>query len=394
MKKTDIAEEVVGPAAGSGALVPLEPMLRIRGGLDALAKEARVFDLTVKAEEKAARELRRRCVSLRSSLDEAYETVNRPLLDTQKAARKLLAELKDAILKIEAPVDEAIKAAEAEAERLRRARLEAEAARIAGLRQRIILTFVDPLLRLDGLSADELGAIGQKLATAATDDFGDLAAEAETQRKYAVERVLTRQATRIVEEREAAERAEARRREAAEAAERRKAEEAERAERQRIADAEQAERERANAEEAKRLAHERAAFAEEQRQANDRRAGELREWQQRVEREQAEQRAKDEAARKERERLAAEEAQRRREIEETRERIARAAPTMLAALRMTDDSLDALMDGKLVADDMLGTLLQVRAAIEEATGEKAAALLVVAPMPVPVGPGAPLGLGV
>ena len=95
------------------------------------------FDLrTVKGNEEA-RQARKALVSLRSRTDEAYSNWNAPILEQQKAARSLRDSIKAEIQKIEAPIDEQIKADEARREAERRAREEAEAARLTAIRARL-----------------------------------------------------------------------------------------------------------------------------------------------------------------------------------------------------------------------------------------------------------------
>lgn len=95
------------------------------------------FDLrTVKGNDEA-RQARKALVSLRSRTDEAYSNWNAPILEQQKAARSLRDSIKAEIQKIEAPIDEQIKADEARREAERRAKEEAEAARLAGIRARL-----------------------------------------------------------------------------------------------------------------------------------------------------------------------------------------------------------------------------------------------------------------
>lgn len=95
------------------------------------------FDLrTVKGNDEA-RQARKALVSLRSRTDEAYSNWNAPILEQQKAARSLRDSIKAEIQKIEAPIDEQIKADEARREADRRAKEEAEAARLSAIRARL-----------------------------------------------------------------------------------------------------------------------------------------------------------------------------------------------------------------------------------------------------------------
>lgn len=137
MSEAEVADQVVdGPSRGT-ALSPLSPLERIKAGLVQLATEAKPFDVTTSAGEKAARVFRAKCVSLRTAVDEAYETVNRPLLAVQRDARALRDDVKAQVAALEEPVNAQIKAEEArrEVERIRKA--EVEASRIAALHTRI-----------------------------------------------------------------------------------------------------------------------------------------------------------------------------------------------------------------------------------------------------------------
>lgn len=124
------------PPAASTSLAVFDP---IQAGLAELRQRYGnvAFDLrTVKGNEEA-RQARKALVSLRSRADDAYTTWNAPILEQQKAARALRDSIKAEIQKIEAPIDEQIKADEARREAERRAREEAEAARLAGIRTRL-----------------------------------------------------------------------------------------------------------------------------------------------------------------------------------------------------------------------------------------------------------------
>lgn len=95
------------------------------------------FDLrTVKGNDEA-RQARKALVTLRSRTDDAYSNWNAPILEQQKAARTLRDSIKAEIQKIEAPIDEQIKADEARRDAERRAKEEAEAARLTAIRARL-----------------------------------------------------------------------------------------------------------------------------------------------------------------------------------------------------------------------------------------------------------------
>lgn len=122
--------------APSTSLAVFDP---IQAGLSELRQRYGnvAFDLrTVKGNDEA-RQARKALVSLRSRADDAYTTWNAPILEQQKAARAMRDSIKAEIQKIEAPIDEQIKADEARREAERRAKEEAEAARLAAIRARL-----------------------------------------------------------------------------------------------------------------------------------------------------------------------------------------------------------------------------------------------------------------
>lgn len=128
----ETADEVVDAASSSTAVSTLGPLEKIRAGLALLAAEPRNFDVTTTAGDKAARQFRARCVSLRTSIDDAYETVNRPMLATQRKARELRDGIKAGVKALEDPVDAAIVAQE-QAKAVEKARREqAERERVLG----------------------------------------------------------------------------------------------------------------------------------------------------------------------------------------------------------------------------------------------------------------------
>jgi IgA-specific serine endopeptidase len=124
----ETADEVVEAEQGGTALISLEAMEKIAAGLALLSAESRDFDVTTTVGEKAARQYRAKCVKLRTSLDKAYETVNRPMLDAQAKARKLLKDITASVKELEEPVDALIVAEETRkaAEKARREQIERE----------------------------------------------------------------------------------------------------------------------------------------------------------------------------------------------------------------------------------------------------------------------------
>jgi hypothetical protein len=124
----ETADEVVDAVSTSTAVSTLGPLEKIRAGLATLAAEPRTFDVATTAGDKAARQFRARCVALRTSIDDAYEAVNRPMLESQRKARELRDQIKADVKAIEDPVNSDIVAQEAikTVEKARREQLERE----------------------------------------------------------------------------------------------------------------------------------------------------------------------------------------------------------------------------------------------------------------------------
>lgn len=341
----NIADEVLD-APITTEIAPLAPLDKIKAGLTELASQAITFDLATTAGEKAARALRAKCVSLRTSTDDAYETINRPILQTQRDARALRDTIKAEVLKIETPLDVAIKALEAEKEAAKKAKEEAERQRVEAIQERIaeIRGAVNACAHAgSALIAEHIGDVGRITIDGSFDEYATAAQRAkdETLAKLAemrgaakareeaeAARLAQFEAQRIENERIKAEQEAERARLKAEAdriAEERRKADAERAEQDRIArEARQAEeraaREAAAAEQA-RIDEQRAALRREQDEADARRRAEA----------QAEQERLDAIAKAERERLAAEQAEADRKAAEARAAADREAAEKRAA---------------------------------------------------------------
>jgi hypothetical protein len=178
------ADEVVDAVSTSTAVTALTPLERLHDGIVALHEAAAAVDLTpaalaTVAGDKAVRAIRAKCVALRTRVDEAYETVNRPLLDTQKRARRLAAEIKEAIAAVEDPADAAIKADEARRDRERKARAAAEEQRRAALRARIDSIAGLARRAVGKGSADITEKIRIATAQEIGDDFADMKSDAQ-----------------------------------------------------------------------------------------------------------------------------------------------------------------------------------------------------------------------
>lgn len=130
-ESSNVADEVVDAAPVTTEVALIGPLRKIELGLDALRADlaGKTFDLKTVAGDKAARQGRAKCVSLRASADTAYETANKPVLKAQKDARDLRDRIKKEVLEVEEPLNAAIVADEQ-----RRAAERAEAARIEAAR--------------------------------------------------------------------------------------------------------------------------------------------------------------------------------------------------------------------------------------------------------------------
>lgn len=249
------------------ALARFDKVKAILAQLDA-KYETYVPDLSTKAGEDEARTNRRELVKIRTTTDKIYDKLNAPLLEAQRGARALKAEIFSTVEKHEKPIDEAIKAKELEREQERQRKVEEEAARIKAIRARITAIGSLPVLAVDMDSAN-IQAVINDLGNAAftTERFGEFLDEAEelatqighklsTMRDAATAREV--EAQRLADERADFERQRAEQEERDRAAERQRAADAE-AERQRVADA--AAKLQADAD---ALAAQRAAFQAEQ----------------------------------------------------------------------------------------------------------------------------------
>lgn len=336
---TDVVEDVLDAPGGSTEVSILDPIQRIQAGLIELKAQAGPFDISTTAGMKAARQFRALCVKARTALDAAYEKVNRPLLDTQRAARDLKKAITEEILQLETPVDEAITADEQRRERERAERQAAEEQRIAAI-QRRMAAFSSYSVRAmgepSGVIEDLIRELVAREPDATFEEFRARAAEAHAAALQSLRDLLPKV---LAQEAEAARLAEERARLEAE----RRADEERRAEQARQEAEERAQRDREEQAERDRIAAEREAErqAEVARQQAEReaQAARMREERERQQAELAEQRRQQEAeAAAERMRLAEERAalerqrqeqeaaeQRRREEEEARARAEREA---------------------------------------------------------------------
>lgn len=99
--------------------------------------EGAVFDLTTTKGDAAARTARKELVGLRSALESRRKEFKAPVLAMGAVIDQKAKAITTAILALETPIDQQIKADEARREEERRLKAEAEARRVAMLRQRI-----------------------------------------------------------------------------------------------------------------------------------------------------------------------------------------------------------------------------------------------------------------
>lgn len=100
-----------------------------------------VFDMTTTKGIEDARVARRELVALRGSLEETRETLKRPVLARGKLIDAEAKRIREAIEKLEDPIDADIRRVEKAKEEAREARLKAEAEKIAAIRRLIVQTF-------------------------------------------------------------------------------------------------------------------------------------------------------------------------------------------------------------------------------------------------------------
>jgi hypothetical protein len=317
------------------------------------------YDLTDKRQEAAARADRRRCVTLRSQIQELHSQLKRPIIDRGRALDADLKRVTAAILEVETPIDQQILAHEAERERKAEERRRAEEAKAAAVRAEIVRAFSVPRTAGQRLTAAEWkGWIAHfEAETVSAERFPDFTVEAQEAKCAALEWCAAALTEAERYESEQADLARQRAELAAEAARQREARKAEEAQRA----AEEAARRKRLADEEAELAQKRAAFIAEQQAAEARAQREreqaearARELEERARREREE---ADAQARREREQAEAQEQRRREEVEARsaaeREAMARAqqhwfryGPPLLAALEQIVSEVE--MPGRLM----------------------------------------------
>lgn len=154
----------------------------LRAGLQALNEKFSSYtpDLSTAAGEKEARSCRQELVKIRTSATKVYEQLNAPLLEAQRQARKIRDEIVETAEKFERPIDQAIKAKEAEREAEKKRKAEEEAARIKAIRDRIANIASIPVAAVS-LNSEQIQAVINDLGNSAftQERFGEFLDEAE-----------------------------------------------------------------------------------------------------------------------------------------------------------------------------------------------------------------------
>jgi hypothetical protein len=139
------------------------------------------YDIETREGEATARDLRSRCVKLRTGVEALYEERNKPMLAIQRGMRTVKAEIEAGIEPHEKKLDTAIKAKEARiaAEKARLAAI--EMARIQGIRDRItdIAKLPAAAVKLDSAGIGEMITGLDSLATSGA-PFDEFQEEAES----------------------------------------------------------------------------------------------------------------------------------------------------------------------------------------------------------------------
>lgn len=112
-----------------------------------------VYDVATTAGMKQAKEDRRECVSLRTSLEAMRKEIKAPALERCKAIDSEAKRITEEILKLETPIDETIKAEEAKkaAEKAEKERIEKD--RVEGIKAKIEIIKGYPLKAIDVTAA-------------------------------------------------------------------------------------------------------------------------------------------------------------------------------------------------------------------------------------------------
>ncbi|WOB06549.1 hypothetical protein [Piscinibacter gummiphilus] len=175
----EVADELVDAAPKSNAVALFDPLQKIKAGLDQLKAdhEAADWDIETTAGDDAARKFRKRCVSIRASADAVYEQCNQPLLKAQRDARALRDEIKAFVEPIELAWDAKIVAKEQRKAAEKKAREEAEVARVKAIRA-TIASFGELVVSVAAASASKVSdaldsIVGRQIAEEEFAEFID-----------------------------------------------------------------------------------------------------------------------------------------------------------------------------------------------------------------------------
>lgn len=204
------ATEQAAGAAPSTALTVFDPIERTLAAVEARHKDV-VYDLTTTKGNDAARKARKELVSIRTTADEVYKTWNQPILAAQKKARELRDGFAARVELLEKPLDAAIRADEERRAAEKKARDDAEAARVKAIRDRVADIYAQPAACAGLPSSEiELSIVGVEVLIADKAFYQELQGEAEA----AADVVLTKLRAMMSAAKAAEERAEAQRLEA------------------------------------------------------------------------------------------------------------------------------------------------------------------------------------
>lgn len=171
------------------AIARFDPVQKI---LDDLAKEIAdtKFDINTTAGEKTARELRQKCISVRTGAKKLYEELNAPVLEVQRKWREKVKAIETAVTPLEDPLDKVIKAREAEREAEKQRKIQEEQDRIAALREKISAISKIPAAAVK-MTIEQLQQqlLDLQSIVISDDTFGEFLDEAEVLRNETVTQV-------------------------------------------------------------------------------------------------------------------------------------------------------------------------------------------------------------
>lgn len=182
------ATEQAAGAAPSTDLAVFDSIEKTITEIEARHKNV-VYDLTTTKGNEAARKARAELVDARTSADKTYTAWNQPILAKQEKARERRDGFKERVKALEDPLDKLIKADELRRATEKKARDDAEAARVKGIRDRIASIYAQPAACAGQPSAEiELSIAGVEVLMTDKAFYQELQDEAEA----AAEVVLTK----------------------------------------------------------------------------------------------------------------------------------------------------------------------------------------------------------